>query len=211
MKISTPLYNHVYDYEDVYEPAEDTFLFLDALEDDANAIQGIKPEIVLEIGSGSGLVTTFIAQIIGNSASYYCTDRNPSASLCTQETGRINSVHLSSITTNFVDGLLPRIKNGVDILLFNPPYVVTPTKEISDGGIAYAWAGGTSGREVMDMFFPLVSELLSSKGIFYLVVVEQNNPCDIIKKLNEFGMKGKIFKTRKAGVEVLSILKFTNR
>nr|XP_039251030.1 methyltransferase N6AMT1-like [Styela clava] len=209
MKIPTPLYSHVYKYDDVYEPAEDTFLFLDALEDQADKIQSIDPKIVLEIGSGSGIVSTFIAKIIGSLASYFCTDKNPSASVCTRETGKINSVQLLTVTTNFVEGLLPRLKNNVDVLLFNPPYVVTPTKEIADGGIAFAWAGGTNGREVMDQFFPLIPELLSPKGLFFLVVIEENNPQDIIKTLDGLGLKGEIIKTRKAGLEVLSILKFS--
>jgi release factor glutamine methyltransferase len=39
------------DYDcDVYEPAEDTFLFLDALQDEKKFLQEIDPSICLEIG-----------------------------------------------------------------------------------------------------------------------------------------------------------------
>lgn len=43
-------------------------------------------------------------------------------------------------------------------------------------GIEASWAGGKRGREVMDRFFPMVSQLLSKQGLFYLVTVSDNNP-----------------------------------
>lgn len=210
-KVETPKYDHVYQYQDVYEPAEDTFLLLDALENDMEHLKRIKPGIVLEIGSGSGLVTTFVSTIVGKSALYICTDKNPSASLCTLETGIKNGVQITSIITSFIDGLLPWLENKVDVLLFNPPYVVTPSEEITKGGISYAWAGGVDGREVMDIFFPMVPHILSSKGTFYLVVVKENNPAAIIEIMAKYGLEGSILMTRRTGPEVLSILKFVHQ
>ena len=49
----------------------------------------------------------------------------------------------------------------IDIILWNPPYVPTPTEEILkptlensklDNTIQASWAGGTNGREVIDRF-----------------------------------------------------------
>lgn len=57
--IPTPSLSHISkaDYEHVYEPAEDTFILLDALEADADALrngslggQGKKPRLCVEIG-----------------------------------------------------------------------------------------------------------------------------------------------------------------
>lgn len=48
--------------------------------------------------------------------------------------------------------------------------------QVGSHGIEASWAGGKRGREVMDRFFPIVSELLSKQGIFYLVTVSDNNP-----------------------------------
>lgn len=39
---TTPNYQHVYDYKDVYEPSEDSFLMLDALEKDFEFIKSLK-------------------------------------------------------------------------------------------------------------------------------------------------------------------------
>jgi release factor glutamine methyltransferase len=47
------------DFQNVYEPAEDTYLLLDVLEEDLDR-EVFK--VVVEVGSGSGCVSTFIAK-----------------------------------------------------------------------------------------------------------------------------------------------------
>nr|XP_017822656.3 methyltransferase N6AMT1 isoform X1 [Callithrix jacchus] len=176
LSFPTPLHGHVGrgTFSDVYEPAEDTFLLLDVLEAAAAELAGV--EICLEVGAGSGVVSAFLASMIGPQALYMCTDVNPEAAACTLETARCNGVHIQPVITDLVKGLLPRLKEKVDLLVFNPPYVVTPSEEVGSHGIEAAWAGGRHGREVMDRFFPLVSDLLSPRGLFYLVTIKQNNP-----------------------------------
>ncbi|ELV13194.1 Importin subunit alpha-2 [Tupaia chinensis] len=58
-----------------------------------------------------------------------CTDINPKAAACTLETARCNKVYIQPVVTDLVKGLLPRLKEKVDLLVFNPPYVVTPSEE----------------------------------------------------------------------------------
>ena len=43
-------------------------------------------------------------------------------------------------------------------------------------GIEASWAGGFKGREVLDKFLPQVSSILSVNAVFYLVVIEENDP-----------------------------------
>uniref|UniRef100_A0A8C3WKS1 Methyltransferase HEMK2 n=1 Tax=Catagonus wagneri TaxID=51154 RepID=A0A8C3WKS1_9CETA len=205
----TPEYRHVGRgvFSDVYEPAEDTFLLLDALE--AAAAEFTRVEICLEVGSGSGVVSAFLASVIGPQALYMCTDVNPEAAACTLETARCNKVHVQPVITDLVKGLLPRLKEKVDLLVFNPPYVVTPSEEVGSHGIEAAWAGGRNGREVMDRFFPLAPELLSPRGLFYLVTIKENNPEEILKTMKTEGLQGTIVLSRQAGQEILSVLKFT--
>ncbi|XP_010583603.1 PREDICTED: hemK methyltransferase family member 2 isoform X1 [Haliaeetus leucocephalus] len=211
--LPTPRYEHVGPqgpFRDVYEPAEDTFLLLDALERDAARLRQARVEICLEIGSGSGVVSTFLASsIIGSSALYICTDINPMAAYCTLETALLNNVHLQPVITDLVKGLSPRLNGKVDLLLFNPPYVVTPSEEVEGRGIEASWAGGRKGREVMDRVFPLVPDLLSPGGLFYLVTIKENNPGDeILETMKKGGLEGTRVLSRQAGQEMLTILKF---
>ncbi|XP_036885560.1 methyltransferase N6AMT1 isoform X1 [Sturnira hondurensis] len=165
-------------------------------------------EICLEVGSGSGVVSTFLASMIGPQALYMCTDINPGAAACTLETARCNQVHIQPIITDLVQGLLPRMKEKVDLLVFNPPYVVTPPEEVGSHGIEAAWAGGRNGREVMDRFFPVVPDLLSPRGLFYLVTIKENNPEEILRTMKMKGLQGTAALSRRAGQEMLSVLKF---
>ncbi|NXP53178.1 HEMK2 methyltransferase, partial [Heliornis fulica] len=210
--LPTPRYEHVGrrgPFRDVYEPAEDTFLLLDALERDAARLREARIEICLEIGSGSGVVSTFLASsVIGSSALYICTDINPVAAYCTLETALLNNVHLQPVITDLVKGLSPRLNGQVDLLLFNPPYVVTPSEEVESHGIEASWAGGKKGREVMDRVFPLVPDLLSPGGLFYLVTIKENNPDEILETMKKHGLEGTPVLSRQAGQELLTILKF---
>lgn len=124
------------------------------------------------------------------------------------ETSSCNKVSLQPVITDLVYNLLPRLSGKVDVLLFNPPYVVTPPEEVGSRGIEAAWAGGERGREVMDRFFPLVPHLLSDKGLFYLVTVAENNPEEILRVLGERGLQGAPCLSRRAGRESLSVLRF---
>lgn len=166
-------------------------------------------EICLEVGSGSGVVSAFLATMIGPQVLYMCTDINPNAAVCTLETARCNKVHIQPIITDLVNGLLPRLKEKVDLLVFNPPYVVTPPEEVGSHGIEAAWAGGRNGREVMDRFFPLAPDLLSPRGSFYLVTIKENHPEEILKTMKMKGLQGTAVLCRQAGQETLSVLKFT--
>ncbi|NWI13352.1 HEMK2 methyltransferase, partial [Crypturellus soui] len=209
--LPTPQHGHVGAqglFREVYEPAEDTFLLLDALERDAAQLRAARVAICLEIGCGSGVVSAFVASIIGPNALYMCTDINPMAAYCTVETALINNVQLQPIITDLVKGLSPRLNGKVDLLLFNPPYVVTPSEEVGSHGIEASWAGGKNGREVMDKVFSLVADLLSTEGLFYLVTIKENNPDEILETMKQYGLEGTKALSRQAGREMLTILRF---
>ncbi|KAF7339988.1 ERF1 methyltransferase catalytic subunit mtq2 [Mycena venus] len=200
--IPTPDLSHLRaeDYEHVYEPAEDTFILLDALEQDAEQLKSMTPRISLEIGSGSGCVSSFLGSIAGPSAVLYlCTDINPHACKCTIATGRQNKVPLEPINTSLAHPLLARLHKSVDIILFNPPYVPTAYDEASgaqkDRDIEGSWAGGQDGMQVTDKFFSQVADLLSPHGRFYLVAVAQNNIPAIQRRMEEnYALESKVRK-----------------
>lgn len=48
--------------------------------------------------------------------------------------------------------------------------------QVGSRGIEAAWAGGSRGREVTDRFLPVVDQLLSTEGSFYLITIAENDP-----------------------------------
>lgn len=213
---STPNMSHLtsVDYEKVYEPAEDSFLLLDAIEKEYKIINDRQPLICLEIGCGSGIGIVFLAQVLGRHALYLATDINASAVQTTLRTATQNDIYLEVVQTDLIYGLLPRLFKQVDVLLFNPPYVVTPSEDIrlsESNPLPLSWAGGNRGREIMDRLFPQVKDILSETGIFYLVVIEDNDPEEITQLMENFGFEAHIVLTRRSGLELLSILRFTRK
>lgn len=210
-KIETPDLSHLssVDYENVYEPAEDSFLMLDALESEIVYIKNVKPTICLEIGSGSGIVLTGLAKCLGSGCTYISVDINSHAAKATRQTGCQNSVSLEVVNCDLVWPLLPRILNNVDVLVFNPPYVPTDETEIdAESPIALSWAGGLRGRQVMDRLFPLIPQIMSANGLFYLLIVKENDEADIFHVMLSHGWRGSVVMERKAGREFLKVLKF---
>ncbi|KAF9452576.1 S-adenosyl-L-methionine-dependent methyltransferase [Macrolepiota fuliginosa MF-IS2] len=214
--IPTPDLSHLTseDYALTYEPAEDTFLFLDALESDVEDLKNSRPLICLEIGSGSGCVSSFIGQILGPSVLYLCTDINPHACRCSQSTGKQNKVSLECVNTSFASPLMSRLRHQVDVVLFNPPYVPTEYEEAHIAqqakSISGAWAGGYDGMQVTNTFLETVKDLLSDKGRFYLVALKQNNIPEIQRRmLDEHNLESEVVLQRRAGREHLFILRFT--
>ncbi|KAJ7456619.1 S-adenosyl-L-methionine-dependent methyltransferase [Mycena latifolia] len=214
--IPTPDLSHLRaeDYEHVYEPAEDTFILLDALEQDAEALISMRPRISLEIGSGSGCVSSFLSSITGPSAVLYlCTDINPHACKSSVATGHQNKVPLELVNTSLADPLLSRLHKSVDIILFNPPYVPTLRDEASgaqsEGDIGGSWAGGQDGMQVTDIFLPQLDNLLAPHGRFYLVAVAQNKIPDIQRRMQrDYALESEVVLQRRAGREHLSVIRF---
>ncbi|KIK49527.1 hypothetical protein CY34DRAFT_7388 [Suillus luteus UH-Slu-Lm8-n1] len=214
--IPTPDLSHLtrHDLEQVYDPAEDTFLLLDALEQEAEALRKECPLICLEVGSGSGCVSAFLGKILGQSSSLYlCTDINKHATRCTLATGKKNKIPLDPVTCPLARPLLSRLHHAVDVLLFNPPYVPTDTDEASSAqssaDIAGSWAGGADGMEITNRLLQDVECLLSPRGRFYLVALKQNDvPSIRSKMLEDFGLTSQIVIERRAGREFLLIIRF---
>lgn len=112
-----------------------------------------------------------------------------------------------TVQTSFLDGI--RLGNGVDILIFNPPYVPTEFEEIPSEAatIASAWAGGTDGMDVTSTLLNQLKDILSQDGVFYMVAVARNKLHSICEILQKDGFVVNETLKRKAGRETLSILR----
>lgn len=195
------------DYCEVYEPAEDTFLLMDALEKDHKFIISLQPLVCVEVGCGCGAVSAFLAGLLGARSVYFCTDVNAAAADLTLRTGRRNDVSLNPVVCDLVAPLKCRLQRSVDVLIFNPPYVVTSSQEVGGCQLAASWAGGVKGRQVMDRLFVQVAGLLSDRGLFYVLVIKDNDPDDVRQLCVNVGLDVTSVIDRRAGAERLTVLR----
>lgn len=91
-----------------------------------------------------------------------CTDINANACTATVATARRNGVTIEVIQDDLCNSMKSRLIGCVDLLMWNPPYVVTPSSEISGDGLSRSWAGGANGREVIDRFLTYATVRLTS-------------------------------------------------
>uniref|UniRef100_A0A915L3T1 Methyltransferase small domain-containing protein n=1 Tax=Romanomermis culicivorax TaxID=13658 RepID=A0A915L3T1_ROMCU len=159
-KYATP--NYILTNEEklsVYEPSEDTFLLLDALEKDAELIEKQRPTICVEIGCGSGLASIFVAKYLQRGALILCTDINPVALRVSQRNADLNNLRRNCIEflrTDTLDAIEYRLQSipstihkflaalfpdKIDLLLFNPPYVPSDEPLRPEDMLAHAYAG----------------------------------------------------------------------
>lgn len=203
MSLPTPLYD-LKCFQSVYKPSEDTFLFIDALETEIDFIKSLNPTSIIEVGSGNGIVITSLATVLKCTV-LFATDINPLACLATRHTACLNETYVECLNMD----LLSNFKDSVfDIILFNPPYVVTESEEIVGQGLSRAWAGGINGREIIDKFLPKLRDWLHSKGVCYMITIKENKLDEIKENMLEFGFKTAVVKERKVLGEHLFVLKF---
>lgn len=141
--LETPSTSHA-DYSIVYEPSEDSFYLIDALQGDAEFLRtrlsGGPPPLIVEVGVGSGVILAAITahghELLGRRDFLtFGTDVNEYAGPISIHTieSHVNEhngpnynlldVANADLVTPFRDGL-------IDILFFNPPYV--PSEEVPE-------------------------------------------------------------------------------
>lgn len=202
--LDTPKYNLKH-FSEVYQPSEDTFLFLDALESELDFIVNMKPTVIAEIGSGSGVVITALAMILKSSCAYFATDLNHQACTATLETSQLNNCSIECLNMNLLDNF----KDGLfDIVLFNPPYVVTESDEMVGNSLNRAWAGGKNGRETTDVVLNDLDRLLGRNGVCYMVILKENRPLEIKERMLARGYSCTNVMERKIPGEHLFVYKF---
>ncbi len=115
---------------EVYRPSEDTYLLIDALDMYLGA--NPRPNIFLELCSGTGLVSVYIAA--NYEARVFSVDLDPKAALCTHRTAGHNGVDVNTMVGNGLSQIGSIPKNG--LIFFNPPYLPDAGEEdpTIDGG-----------------------------------------------------------------------------
>jgi release factor glutamine methyltransferase len=208
--METPFISPDADFEHIYEPAEDSFLLLDALEADLANISAQQPLICVEIGPGSGVVVTALAKVLGSAAHCIGVDINPHACRTTKSTAVTNKTHVDTVNSNLLSNFRRR---SIDILVFNPPYVATTDETDSQeftntcSNLIRTWAGGQNGRKFIDPLLHDLDAILTPTGVFYLLIEKVNNLAEITEILRAQYFSVLVFKERKIRGEHLFILK----
>lgn len=203
MFLKTPVYD-LRGHPEVYEPSEDSFLLLDALETELTVLKAMEPVFAAEIGSGSGIAITALAETL--KCECFATDINSDACGATAKTSELNKTRVDCLNMDLLTGFR---KNLFDIILFNPPYVVTDSSEISGCGLSRAWAGGNSGREITDRVLNNLKNYLTPRGVCYMVLLKENNLEEITSLVYKDNFWTEVIKERKIRGEHLFVVKFS--
>lgn len=204
--METPHQNHINkaDFDHVYEPSEDSFLLIDALEKDLNYLKAKKPTICLEVGSGSGVVITALGMAFPNTICI-STDVNFKACVMTKQTAGYNKVQMDAINMDLV---AMTKDNLFDVIIFNPPYVVTESGECGGCDISASWAGGWNGREITDRLLEMIPKKLARNGTFYLLLIKENIPEEVIEIMRKHQYKHELVIERRVKNEHQFVFKF---
>ena len=126
--------------DEVYEPSDDTELLLSLLEVKIG-------ELALEVGSGSGVITAYLAK---KGARVIATDINPWAATATKVTVTEANVDAEVLNCDLATCMR---EISFDLAVFNPPYL--PYEE-RKRWIDFAWNGGKTGIEEIVRFLSTV-------------------------------------------------------
>ena len=177
--------------DEVYDPAEDSYLLADA------AISYARDGMhVLEIGTGTGFVSSVLLANVN--VNLTATDINPHAAKCAKSNG------IEVIRTNMFDGL--KAEPCFDMIIFNPPYLPTSDDEKVPGWLNYAFDGGRDGRVSVECFLDHVCGYLALDGVILLLVSSLTGIEDMSSKMGAMGFDVDIVGREKCSFEELVVI-----
>ena len=212
-------YDPVKDFENVYEPAEDSFLLIDSIEMELEHMKFDKTQKIksVELGCGSGLISicylSKLRQLNINNYEHYCIDINKDAVDLTQrllKNYKLDEgvkVKEGDLFNNFDENM------KFDIIIFNPPYVTTDKEEyekaLKEKNIYAAWAGGDKGSETINRFVKDLKNFINDNTVIFLLLSKENEYGNIINNMKElYNMDWEILMRKRYKNERLAVIKF---
>lgn len=180
----------------VYEPAEDTFLLAENLVVNEN-------DVVLDVGTGCGILGVLSAK---KAEKVVATDISLYAVNCARMNASENGV-LAKMDIRLGNLFEPIKKNEkFDVIIFNAPYLPTSASE-KKSWIGKAWAGGQSGRDIIEPFLSEVPKYLKKKGRILLAQSSLSNIDKTIRRFKEGGLDAKIVAEKKFPFETIVVVR----
>ena len=185
---------HYQTHPEVYEPAEDTFLF-------AENLQVKRRDRVLEIGTGTGIIALIVAL---KCRTVTATDVNPHAIDCALK----NIINNKTYNVELKRGNLFEPVKGekYDLILFNTPYLPTSEEERVEDELEAAWDGGEDGRKIIDQFLELLPHHLNPGGRVQLVQSSLSDIDKTLEKLGEMGLEASVTAREKCFFEEVVVI-----
>jgi release factor glutamine methyltransferase len=180
-----------YTSDEVYPPAEDTYLLLKAALDESRPA-----DRAIEIGCGSGILTQELSSRVQR---LIATDINPHALRATRSRGG----KVALIRADIFKGIGGRF----DLVLFNPPYLPFRPEERSGSWIDRALDGGESGRETIDRFLQGLEDHLLPGGRALLLVSSLTGLHEVIETASSLGLQAKVILCQRCFFEQLYVLR----
>jgi len=182
-------------FRNVYEPAEDTFLAADNL--NVN-----EEDIVLDVGTGCGLLAIVAAQ---RAKKIVAVDLNPYAIRCVRRNAEINKL-TEKIDVRKGD-LFKSIKGDekFSLIIFNAPYLPTAPRE-ERSWLGKAWAGGLTGRQLIDRFITETPRYLTEKGRVLLVQSSLASIDETLKEFQEAGFEARVIAEKRVAFETIVVI-----
>ena len=181
-------------HDNVYIPAEDSYLLADNLEIKSG-------QSVLEIGTGSGIVAMYASKLTDNVT---VTDINSDACLLAEKNFKDNGI--KNIEILFGNLFEPVEDRKFDVILFNTPYLPTEECEVLDDTINYAFDGGLNGRKVIDIFLDEVGNHLNDGGIVQMIQSSLSGNEETLDKFDELGFIAEIKATEHFFFEDITLI-----